>query len=143
MLIFIFDCRQNQEYAWLPVANHQQNSEYLANNHSRVPQGINAIANNFWLLQVNLANDHRYMPQIVSSAIVNAPPPEGVIKTLHVCSTAHKNIDKSTKVIKHAQDVKAVCTQVHQGQQACRTLRNVWTQVHQVGRICKAIKTVH
>ena len=49
-------------------------------------------------LQVNLANDHRYMPQIVSSAIVNAPPPEGVIKTLHVCSTAHKNIDKSTKV---------------------------------------------
>lgn len=51
-------------------------------------------------LQVNLANDHQYMPQIVSSAIVNAPPPEGVIKTLHVCSQAHKNIDKSTKVSK-------------------------------------------
>lgn len=51
--------------------------------------------------QVNLSNDHRYMPQIVSSAIVNAPPPEGVIKTLHVCSTAHKNIDKSTKVGRH------------------------------------------
>ena len=52
----------------------------------------------FWCLQVNLANDHRYMPQIVSSAIVNAPPPEGVIKTLHLCSQAHKNVDKSTKV---------------------------------------------
>ena len=49
-------------------------------------------------LQVNLANDHRYMPQIVSSAIVNAPPPEGVIKTLHLCSQAHSNIDKATKV---------------------------------------------
>ena len=49
-------------------------------------------------VQVNLANDHRYMPQIVSSAIVNAPPPEGVIKTLHLCSQAHKNIDKATKV---------------------------------------------
>ncbi|KAL0045166.1 hypothetical protein WJX82_010887 [Trebouxia sp. C0006] len=47
--------------------------------------------------KVNLANDHRYMPQIVSSAIVNAPPPEGVIKTLHLCSQAHKNIDKVTK----------------------------------------------
>ncbi|KAL0020527.1 hypothetical protein WJX79_003404, partial [Trebouxia sp. C0005] len=47
--------------------------------------------------KVNLANDHRYMPQIVSSAIVNAPPPEGVIKTLHLCSQAHKNIDKATK----------------------------------------------
>lgn len=52
----------------------------------------------FGCLQVNLANDHRYMPQIVSSAIVNAPPPEGVIKTLHLCSTAHKNVDKQTKV---------------------------------------------
>lgn len=52
----------------------------------------------FFVLQVNLANDHRYMPQIVSSAIVNAPPPEGVIKTLHLCSQAHKNIDKATKV---------------------------------------------
>ena len=38
------------------------------------------------------------MPQIVSSAIVNAPPPDGVIKTLHLCSQAHKNVDKSTKV---------------------------------------------
>ncbi|KAL0040536.1 hypothetical protein WJX77_010023 [Trebouxia sp. C0004] len=47
--------------------------------------------------KVNLANDHRYMPQIVSSAIVNAPPPDGVIKTLHLCSQAHKNIDKATK----------------------------------------------
>lgn len=27
--------------------------------------------------QVNLSNDHRYMPQIVSSAIVNAPPARG------------------------------------------------------------------
>ena len=50
-------------------------------------------------MQVNLAMDHRYMPQIVSSAIVNAPPPEGVIKTLHLCSQAHTNVDKHTKVL--------------------------------------------
>ena len=61
---------------------------------------LNPNSNNrdFGYVQVNLANDHRYMPQIVSSAIVNAPPPEGVIKTLHLCSQAHKNIDKATKV---------------------------------------------
>ena len=60
-------------------------------------------------LQVNLANDHRYMAQIVSSAIVNAPPPEGVIKTLHVCSTAHKNIDKSTKVRRQHDVLPTTC----------------------------------
>ena len=38
------------------------------------------------------------MPQLVSSAIVNAPPPDGVIKTLHLSSTAHKGINDKTKV---------------------------------------------
>ena len=62
----------------------------------------------FLSAQVNLANDHRYMPQVVSSAIVNAPPPEGVIKTLHMCSQAHKSVDKTTKVC-------CVCLSVYLG----------------------------
>lgn len=49
-------------------------------------------------LQLPKKEDFRWMPQIVSSAIVNAPPPDGVIKTLHLSSTAHKGINDKTKV---------------------------------------------
>ena len=49
-------------------------------------------------LQVPKEQDFRWMPQIVSSAIVNAPPPDGVIKTLHLSSNAHKGINDKTKV---------------------------------------------
>ena len=51
-----------------------------------------------WRLQLPKKTDFRWMPQIVSSAIVNAPPPDGVIKTLHLSSTAHKGINDKTKV---------------------------------------------
>jgi hypothetical protein len=35
---------------------------------------------------------------VVSSAIVNAPPPEGVVGLLHKCSNAHMSgVDKHTK----------------------------------------------
>ena len=49
-------------------------------------------------LQLPKKEDFRWMPQIVSSAIVNAPPPDGVIKTLHLSSKAHKGINDRTKV---------------------------------------------
>lgn len=36
--------------------------------------------------------------QVVSSAIMNAPPPMGVVSVLHTCSNAHMSgIDNSTK----------------------------------------------
>lgn len=36
--------------------------------------------------------------QVVSSAIMNAPPPMGVVTVLHTCSNAHMSgIDKATK----------------------------------------------
>ena len=36
--------------------------------------------------------------QVVSSAIMNAPPPAGVVSILHTCSNAHMSgIDKATK----------------------------------------------
>ena len=39
-----------------------------------------------------------YNMQVVSSAIMNAPPPAGVVAILHKCSNAHMaGIDKMTK----------------------------------------------
>jgi hypothetical protein len=37
--------------------------------------------------KTNLRTDHRYMPQIISSAIGNLPPPDGVLKALHNFAT--------------------------------------------------------
>ena len=39
-----------------------------------------------------------FILQVVSSAIMNAPPPMGVVTILHTCSNAHMSgIDKATK----------------------------------------------
>lgn len=46
----------------------------------------------------DLRADHRYMPQIISSAIVNSPPPEAIIKTLHLVDKASAgDINKDTR----------------------------------------------
>ena len=45
-----------------------------------------------WPKPDDLAADHRFMPQIVSSAIANAPPPDGLLKALHLMGHAgHTN----------------------------------------------------
>lgn len=88
---------------------------------SGVRIGAKFSISNGGIVQANLANDHRYMPQIVSSAIVNAPPPEGVIKTLHLCSIAHTDVDKYTKVRTHDYNLSMRCLLVTP-QAQCRSI---------------------
>ena len=38
----------------------------------------------------HLRNDHRFMPQIVSSAIWNAPPPDALMTLMHATNRSHK-----------------------------------------------------
>ncbi|ORX79614.1 hypothetical protein K493DRAFT_293323 [Basidiobolus meristosporus CBS 931.73] len=45
---------------------------------------------------VDPGRDHRYMVQIISSAIVNIPPPDMVIRVLHVSSSTYK-LDENTE----------------------------------------------
>ncbi|GMH41547.1 hypothetical protein BSKO_09457 [Bryopsis sp. KO-2023] len=44
-----------------------------------------------------LASDPKYMPQIISSAIVNAPPPNMIIKMMHMFNIAKVSVNSCTK----------------------------------------------
>ncbi|ORX99117.1 hypothetical protein K493DRAFT_213159 [Basidiobolus meristosporus CBS 931.73] len=45
---------------------------------------------------IDPGRDHRYMVQIISSAIVNGPPPDMVVRVLHVSSSTYK-FDENTE----------------------------------------------
>ena len=43
-----------------------------------------------------LRHDHRFMTQVVSSAIWNSPPPEGLVRLMHLTNRAG-NVDRHTR----------------------------------------------
>ncbi|KAI9294514.1 hypothetical protein K502DRAFT_292235 [Neoconidiobolus thromboides FSU 785] len=78
---------------------------------------------------LQVINDFRHMTQIVSSAIVNLPPPDMVVKMLHVNSKEYK-LDNFTVEDMYTLFKKDVNEEVMVGKEKCYNRRN-WCKVIQ------------
>ncbi|KAG1654831.1 hypothetical protein FOA52_006716 [Chlamydomonas sp. UWO 241] len=58
-----------------------------------------------------LLKDHRYMPQIISSAIGNNPPPMGVVRTLQLFASEHKVTESTVEQMLHLTHARVLKNQ--------------------------------